>query len=41
MAATYNNITIVYMEQGKYDEVLVEYQKSLDIKIRLLGHEHP
>ena len=40
MAASYNNIGVVYKGQGKLDEALVQYQKSLEIKIRVLGHEH-
>ena len=40
MSTTYNNIAIFYKEHGKFDEALVEYQKRLDIMIRVLGHEH-
>ena len=41
VAASYNNIGAVYMEQGRYQEALDHYQKSLDIKIKLVGHLHP
>ncbi len=41
VARTYNNIAIVYRNQGKYDAALVEYQKSLDIKIRVFGYAQP
>ena len=41
VAASYNNIGMVYRQQGKYEEALVQHTKSLDIGIRVLGHEHP
>jgi Tfp pilus assembly protein PilF len=41
VSETYNNIGNVYDSQGKHDEALVEYQKSLDIKIQVVGHVHP
>ena len=41
VAASYNNIGLVYDRQGKYEEALEYYQKSLDIKIRVVGGDHP
>ena len=41
MAASYNNIGIVYESQGRYDEALQEYEKCLKIQVDKLGHEHP
>ena len=41
MAKSYNNIGLVYDRQGKYEEALEYYQKSLDIKIRVVGGDHP
>jgi tetratricopeptide (TPR) repeat protein len=41
VAGTLLNIANVYNRQGKYDEALVEYEKSLDIKIQVVGHAHP
>ena len=32
---------LVYNSQGKYEEALEYYQKSLDIKIRVVGQDHP
>jgi len=40
VAATKGSIASVYDSQRKYDEALVEYQKSLEIKIQVLGHDH-
>ena len=41
VAKSYNNIGNVYNRQGKYEEALEYYQKSLDIKIRVVGGDHP
>ena len=41
MAKSYNNIGLVYETQGKYEEALEYYQKSLDIRIRVFGSDHP
>ena len=40
VAATYNNMAVVYESQGHYERALESHQKSLDIKIRVLGHNH-
>jgi len=34
-------MAIVYKSQGHYERALEYYQKSLDIKIRVVGSEHP
>jgi len=42
VAASYNNMGSVYYSQGQYERALEYYQKSLDIKIRVVGHaDHP
>ena len=41
VAASYMNIGNVYNSQGKYEEALVQYRRSLDIKFRVLDHSHP
>ena len=42
VAASYNNIAIIYKNQGKYEEALEMYTKSLDIKTRIYGGDnHP
>ena len=41
MAASYNNIGMVYDSQGKYEEALEYYQKDLEITIKVVGHDHP
>jgi len=41
VAPTYNNIAVVYDNQGKYEMVLGQYAKSLAIKIKALGEGHP
>ena len=40
LAAPYLNMGSVYDSQGQYERALEYYQKSLDIKIRVVGHEH-
>ena len=35
------SIASVLKAQGKYDAALDMYNKSLEIKIKVLGHEHP
>ena len=41
MADSYHNIGIVYHKQGKGEEALDQYNKSLEIKIRVYGQDHP
>jgi len=42
VAKSYNNIGLVYDTQGKYEEALEMYTKSLDIKTRIHGGDnHP
>jgi hypothetical protein len=37
VSETYNNIAVVYSKLDRYEKALVQYQKSLDIKIRVVG----
>jgi len=37
VATSYNNIGSVYKARGKYKDALVQYQNSLEIRIRVLG----
>ena len=39
-AVSYMNVANVYDSQGKYEEALDKHQKSLDIKIKVAGHDH-
>ena len=32
---------MVYEKQGRYEEALDYYHRSLDIKVRVVGQEHP
>ncbi|RDD39302.1 Nephrocystin-3 [Trichoplax sp. H2] len=41
IATLYGNIGLVYSKQGKYDEALSMYNKSLKIKLAHLGNNHP
>jgi len=41
VATSLMNIGNVYCEQCKYEIALVEYHKSLDIKIQIYGQDHP
>jgi len=41
VAASYNNIGMVYDSQGKYEEALEVYQKALEIRTRVFGSDHP
>jgi len=41
VANSYNNIGTVYREQGQYEEALVQYHKSLEIRIWVLGLDSP
>jgi tetratricopeptide (TPR) repeat protein len=40
-AATYNNMALVYDNQGEYTQALAFYDKSLAISLKTLGPEHP
>ncbi len=40
-ADSYNNIGALYQNQKKYELALINYQRSLEIKIKLLGEMHP
>ena len=40
MARTYVNMANVYNSQGHYERALEYYQKSLDIEIAVVGHDH-
>ena len=37
----YHRKGTVLQSQVKYDEALADYQKNLDINIRVVGHDHP
>ncbi len=41
LALSLNNLAAVYHTQGKYQMAEPLYQRSLDIKTRILGEEHP
>ena len=41
MATSYNNIGVVYKAKGEYDKALEYYQKSLAIRLKQLGPDHP
>ena len=40
VAATYNNMGIVYKAQGRHEEALVQYQKALEVFLVVYGQEH-
>ena len=40
-ATTYNNMAMVYTDQGEYEKALEYYGKALSIRERVLGTEHP
>ena len=40
-ATTYNNMALVYTNQGDYVKALVNYRKALSIREKVLGKEHP
>ena len=40
MAETYINMGVVYYRQGYYERALEYYHKSLDIQIKVAGHDH-
>ena len=39
--AVCNNIGVVYEKQTKYPEALEFYNKSLDIRVKVFGPDHP
>ena len=41
MAFTYNNMAVVYDNQGEYDKALKYYEKDLVISLKKLGNDHP
>ena len=41
MATSYSNIGAVHRKKGEYDKALEHYQKSLAIRLKQLGPEHP
>jgi tetratricopeptide (TPR) repeat protein len=40
-ATTYNNIAMVYRNQGKYEQALEWYAKALPVCVKVLGLNHP
>ena len=41
VASSYHNFGSVYKAQGKDEEALDEYKKSLEIRIQVYGQDHP
>ena len=41
MASCYNNIGLVYANQGDYPKALEYYEKSLAIYLNVYGENHP
>ena len=41
VAASYNNIGVVYRSQGQYERALEYHQKALEIFIKVSGQDHP
>ena len=41
MATSYNNLALVYKDQGKYKQAEELYKKAMQISERILGEEHP
>ena len=41
MANSYNNVAVIYQEQGKHEEALEMHTTSLDIMTRILGGDNP
>ena len=40
VAATYNNMGMVYKRQGRHEEALVQYQRALEVFLVVYGQEH-
>ena len=40
-ATTYNNMALVYNNQGEYEKALEWYEKGLEIDLKTLGPDHP
>ena len=38
---TLNNIALVYKRQGRYEDALEHYGRSLKVKLKVHGEEHP
>ncbi len=41
MALNYNNIGFLYWKQGDYEKALEYYTKALEIRLDVLGENHP
>ena len=41
VATNYNNIGLLYEDQGDYAKALEYYNKALEISIQVLGEKHP
>ncbi len=41
VAESFNNMDNIYQEQGKEEEALEMYTKSLEIRTRIFGDSHP
>ena len=41
VAIAYNNLGNIYRSQGKLEEALGAYSKALEIRLKVLGPEHP
>ena len=40
VAASLNNIGVVYKKKGDFENALVQYQKALEIRTRVFGSDH-
>ena len=41
VAASFNNIGVVYEKKGDFENALVQHQKALEIRTRVFGSDHP
>ena len=41
MAASCNDIGVVYKKKGDLENALLQHQRALEIRTRVLGHDHP